>query len=504
MDKNIDEFKLSLLTNQYKLRETRQHKKNKTQPTGLLILVNGMEQSGKGNAVNNLRNWLDPRLLRVEANVGRVHDEYEPIWQPHARHLPRHGNIGIFFGNWYADLVVTTLKMMNNSKSLKAGDLLDDQSPQETHQTHNWEDYLKTQLKILSDFEQDLENNNTVCLKCWFEVDENTLIERLNDRIDDPTHLYNMDWYNKKSVAQFNKVAKQIITDQKDWIIIDANNVKKANLKFAEHTLTAIKNALNKSKQTQPNEPDDHFQWSDIPDKLKDIDDPDMDKSEYQQLLSQKQQQLVKLMRKRGKRRIVFAFEGMDAAGKGGSIKRVVAPLDPREYRIFNIAVPMQHELEHPYLWRFWTRLPVEDERYGNRVIVFDRSWYGRVLVERIEGFATQEEWQRAYYEINRFEKDLHDAGTIVIKYWLAIDKKEQLGRFEERQETPHKQFKLTDEDWRNRDKWKDYVQAASDMLTRTSTDYAPWYMVATNDKRTARLLVLDHAINTLTKELLD
>ena len=201
---------------------------------------------------------------------------------------------------------------------------------------------------------------------------------------------------------------------------------------------------------------------------------------------------------------MIFAFEGMDAAGKGGAIKRLVAPLDPREYQIYNISAPNRIELQHPYLWRFWKRMPefsptLKEERLS-RIAIFDRTWYGRVLVERIEGFASEAAWQRAYEEINRMERDLAAKGTIILKYWLAIDKQEQLERFEERKETPHKQFKLTEDDWRNRDKWHEYVQAAADMLARTNTKNAPWHVVATNDKRTARLAVLDHAIAQLEK----
>ena len=235
-----------------------------------------------------------------------------------------------------------------------------------------------------------------------------------------------------------------------------------------------------------------------IPKCLKDIDEAEIDKSDYRDALVEKQVRLAQLLRARKGRHIVFAFEGMDASGKGGAIKRLVAPLDPREYQIYNISAPMLYELQHPYLWRFWTKLPNEQTDRISRIAIFDRTWYGRVLVERIEGFATDEEWQRAYDEINRFEADLAAAGTIVIKYWLAIDKKEQLKRFEARQKTPHKQFKLTDDDWRNRDKWSDYVQSAADMLARTDTEHAPWCVIATNEKRQARLDVLDHAIKQL------
>ncbi|MGO3106167.1 MAG: ATPase, partial [Psychrobacter celer] len=235
-----------------------------------------------------------------------------------------------------------------------------------------------------------------------------------------------------------------------------------------------------------------------IPNQLQDIPSTKIDKSDYKEALAAKQARLAALLRARNGRHVVFAFEGMDAAGKGGAIKRLVAPLDPREYQIYNIGAPMLHELQHPYLWRFWHKLPNEHTDRISRIAIFDRTWYGRVLVERIEGFADAAAWQRAYDEINRFEADLADAGTLVIKYWLAIDKKEQLQRFEARQQTPHKQYKLTEDDWRNRDKWERYVQAAADMLARTDTDKAPWCIIATNEKRQARLQVLDHAIEQL------
>ncbi|MER2164356.1 MAG: ATPase, partial [Psychrobacter alimentarius] len=253
---------------------------------------------------------------------------------------------------------------------------------------------------------------------------------------------------------------------------------------------------LHKSKSDKTLEP--AFEPVKIPAYLKDIENSKIEKADYQKALTAKQARLAELLRARNGHHVIFAFEGMDAAGKGGAIKRLVAPLDPREYQIYNIGAPMLYEAEHPYLWRFWTKLPNQQTDRISRIAIFDRTWYGRVLVERVEGFAADEEWQRAYDEINRFETDLAAVGTVVIKYWLAIDKKEQLKRFEAREETPHKQFKLTEDDWRNRDKWSDYVQSAADMLARTDTADAPWCVVATNNKRQARLEVLDHAIKQL------
>jgi len=517
MDK--DALRLALVTAQYALRATRQQTPpilNK--PTGLLVLVNGMEQTGKGTAVKQLRQWVDPRLLKVEATVGDCPLAYQPIWQAHTKALPRHGDVMVYFGNWYADLLYNVMRMAtsdndNNKEQSKNPKLKGIKSDNDkTLPIAQWQAYLQQQLIKLQAFEQDLAANQTRLLKCWFHVDIETLQARLNDDEADPQFLYQIDWNSKKVIETFNQVATVLLRQQDDWIIIDGDDKSDAADHFCHEVLQAMQTALISSKinkvqtsdkskakkQAQQALKSAKFEPVKIPKCLKDIDEAEIDKSDYRDALVEKQVRLAQLLRARKGRHIVFAFEGMDAAGKGGAIKRLVAPLDPREYQIYNISAPMLYELQHPYLWRFWTKLPNEQTDRISRIAIFDRTWYGRVLVERIEGFATDEEWQRAYDEINRFEADLAAAGTIVIKYWLAIDKKEQLKRFEARQKTPHKQFKLTDDDWRNRDKWSDYVQSAADMLARTDTEHAPWCVIATNEKRQARLDVLDHAIKQL------
>lgn len=515
---NVDELRLALVSHQYALRESRRSDDDSQQPTGLLVLVNGVELAGKGEAVTQLRQWVDPRLLKVEATIGHPCAASQPFWQSHTQHLPRHGDVAVYFGNWYADLLYTVMQMLY-AQSYSAESNRDAKIDADPHVTHYcgdpesiqplpkqaWRDYFQQQLARLSAFEKDLMNNDTQLLKCWFHIDKKTLKKRLQDKVSDPTHLYQMDWADDSVLAQFNQVATELLTQQDDWVIIDGGDRDHATKEFCHHVLHAMQAALAHSRQAALDKPKSHagsFEWADIPDKLIEIEDPDMGKSDYRSQLADKQIQLTHLLRERGARHVVFAFEGMDAAGKGGAIKRLVAPLDPREYQIYNIGAPMQYELEHPYLWRFWTRLPMADDCRLSRIAIFDRTWYGRVLVERVESLVADAVWQRAYDEINRFEADLVDSGTIVLKYWLAIDKAEQLERFEDRRDTPHKHYKLTEEDWRNRDKWQDYVQAASDMLQRTNTSHAPWCMVATNDKRTARLLVLDHAINQLSRAL--
>ena len=198
-------------------------------------------------------------------------------------------------------------------------------------------------------------------------------------------------------------------------------------------------------------------------------------------------------------RTLIVVYEGWDAAGKGGNIKRVTERLDPRGYEVFSIAAPKGEDGTHHYLWRFWRRLRPPDEK---QVLIFDRSWYGRVMVERIEGFCTEEEWKRAYREINEFERQLADFGMILAKFWIHISRQEQLRRFQEREHIAHKQWKLTDEDWRNREKWNAYEEAVNDMLLRTSTATAPWTIVEGNDKWYARVKALRTLVEVLSKEL--
>ena len=508
MDK--DTLRLALVTAQFALRATRQQTPpTMNKPTGLLVLVNGMEQAGKGTAVTQLRQWVDPRLLKVEATIGDCPLEHQPIWQAHTKALPRHGDVMVYFGNWYADLLYNVMRMATldeDNKVKKSKDKNNNQLKDKALPIGQWQDYLKQALTKLQAFEQDLAANQTKLLKCWFHVDIETLQARLNDDKADPEFLYQIDWKNKKVVETFNEVATALLRQQGDWIIIDGDDKSQAAMHFCHQVLQAMQTALASSRieESQQLENVKKFEPVKVPKILINIDDTEIDKSEYHEALADKQARLAELLRARKGRHVVFAFEGMDAAGKGGAIKRLVAPLDPREYQIYNIGAPMLYELQHPYLWRFWTKLPNEQIDRISRIAIFDRTWYGRVLVERIEGFATDAEWQRAYDEINRFETDLVAAGTIVIKYWLAIDKKEQLKRFEAREETPHKQFKLTDDDWRNRDNWADYVQSAADMLARTNTEDAPWCVIATNEKRQARLDVLDHAIEQLSLALPD
>ncbi|GBF49299.1 hypothetical protein LPTSP4_08090 [Leptospira ryugenii] len=226
---------------------------------------------------------------------------------------------------------------------------------------------------------------------------------------------------------------------------------------------------------------------------------PSLEKEEYKTLLKQYKDRIRRatLYAKEKERPLIFVFEGWDAAGKGGAIRRLTQEIDPRLYEVHNISAPDVQEKNRHYLWRFWKRLPNKGS-----VGIFDRSWYGRVLVERVEGFCSEEEWSRAYEEIVLFEEQLAHFGAIILKFWLHISSEEQLSRFEARKNDPLKRWKLTEEDWRNRDKWPLYTEAANEMFLRTDTNFAPWILVPAIDKYYARIKVLSNVCQTLEDEL--
>lgn len=515
-----DQLSFDLITAQTTLREQRAGKNSR----GLLILVNGMENSGKGEAVKALTEWMDARYIKVHATMGQHPSRYQPIWQRHTWQLPRKGEIAVYFGNWYADLIRYVFD---------CGDDIDEQR-------------LQQMIEDIEAFEQDLVNNNTDIVKCLFWVDNKTLKKRLTDEEPDPEQLYHLDWFRKKDVKRFKRFSSKLMRLQSSWHHIDGQDIDASNIQFANVVLAALQtmNQLAAADDDQDNraktDKSVHLKTDENPVKpnplpfkptplineLVSVQSQALAKADYKKQLHSKQHILAELIRERGQRHIIFVFEGMDAAGKGGAIRRIIAPLDPREFTIHAISAPTEDELKHAYLWRFWTRLPhdemadvdivylsqkfkrnkcvalLKQRLHNSRVTIFDRSWYGRVLVERIEGFAKEADWQRAYGEINRFENDLVQSNAIVVKFWLAISEEEELKRFKAREETPNKQFKITDDDWRNRAKWHEYVQAASDMIHLTHHKKRPWYVIATDDKYTARLKILDAIISELSKNL--
>ena len=481
-----ESLRLALIEAQYALRDTR----DKPRGRGVLILISGIELAGKGEALTQLRGWADPRLFKVKARMPVP--PHSPLWLQDAALLPEKGEIVILFGNWYGDLLQARMtylqeQKLKDSKKNKKKDRVDYSLAAMPAMTN---ERFQREVEHLHAFEQDLRAQGITVCKCWFDLSWEKLQERLNT-VKKPEehwlHLHGLDWRKKEQYDELRKLRAEIGID---WIDIDGQDPKARDLEFGHIVLSAL-------REPRLPVPAANRRWklAEIPPALLAPDQAVLEKETYKARMKDAQTKFAKLVHQCERRSIVLVFEGMDAAGKGGTISRIVEPLDPRQYQVFPISAPEPHEMRHPYLWRFWSKLPVPDfvqEHAVTNLSIFDRSWYGRVLVERVEGFVRAGEWQSAYAEINHFERDLTSGGTIIMKFWLSISSDEQERRFMSRQDTPHKRFKITSDDWRNRKRWDDYLQAAADVFAQTNTIDAPWIIVATDDKLTARLAVLE------------
>jgi polyphosphate kinase 2 (PPK2 family) len=309
------------------------------------------------------------------------------------------------------------------------------------------------------------------------------------------------DWENLSLYNRFVDAADEIIeaTDPSSWTIVDGSVERSRSLVVAKDILASLDKRLKKAEKSKKPVTSKTSIGS-AKNALEKVDlETSLTKDAYKKDLKFWQSRLGQLQRECHRQKIstVLVFEGWDAAGKGGAIRRITKALDSREYEILPVAAPTEEEIEHHYLWRFWKQIPS-----GGRLTIFDRSWYGRVLVERIEGFASEKAWHRAYEEINQFEEECVDHGMVLAKFWLHISKEEQLDRFKDREETPYKAWKLNDEDWRNRKQWNEYLKAAEDMFELTSTPRCPWTLIPANQKWTARIEVLKTVCRAMEKRL--
>ena len=342
-----------------------------------------------------------------------------------------------------------------------------------------------------------LTREGVLLVKFWFHLSKDGQKTRLKALEKDPRTRWRVterDWYYYDQYDRYREVAGHVLrttsTGEAPWLIVDGADANYRALFVGRTLLAALRRRLDAATQHWA----PRLSAAPLPpciDRLNILDSlvrQDMKGKEYEALLEPLQGRLALLSRTAEFRRrnLVLVFEGMDAAGKGGAIRRIVGALDARQYRIVPISAPTEEERAQPYMWRFWRHLPAR-----GKAVIFDRSWYGRVLVERVEGFCSEADWMRAYAEINDFEDQLIAAGAIVVKFWLAITKDEQMARFQAREAEPHKRFKISAEDWRNREKWDDYRRAVCDMVDRTSTERAPWTLVEADDKHFARIKIL-------------
>ena len=465
-ERELPALREALLEAQYELKQQRRFP--------VIILINGIEGAGKGETVKLLSEWMDPRLIQVSTFDVQTDEELaRPAAWRYWRQLPPKGHIGIFFGNWYSQML------------------------QGRVHGHFKDAVLDQAIDGALALEQMLCDEGALIFKFWFHLSKPRMKARLEELRDDPQRSWKispLDWQQSKTYDKFvrhgERVLRRTSRDFAPWYVIDGSDENYRGLTAGRILLDGLQAALRaRARRTRQAHVAPISASLSNRGLLSSLDlSQRLEKDEYKDMLAVEQARLAMLMRDKRMRRhaLVAVFEGNDAAGKGGAIRRVAAALDPRQYRIVPVAAPTEEERDQPYLWRFWRHIPAR-----GKFTVFDRSWYGRVLVERVEGFCEPADWLRGYGEINDFEEQLTRAGVVLVKFWLAIDQDEQYRRFKEREEIPFKRFKITEEDWRNRDKWDDYRDAVGDMVNRTSTSIAPWTLVEANDKRFARVKVL-------------
>lgn len=439
----------------------------------VIVLISGEDGAGKRETIHVLYEWMDPRFISTLAFEEPTDEERErPHMWRYWRSLPPKGRVGIFAGSWYSDPIRQRIKGAISQKELDA------------------------RADQINRFEAMLVNEGALVLKFWIHLSKDAQRQRLEELESDPQTAWRVtqwNWDRLKTYDQLQSVAGHLLrvtdTPWAPWVVVEGTDDRYRSLKVGQVLQAALAQRLaNKKKQETPVAPMVRVD-TDGRNVLSELNlDQTISEKAYKNELAHWQGRLSELARnpRFKKRSLVVAFEGADAAGKGGAIRRISAALDARQFQVIPVAAPTEEERAQPHLWRFWRHLP-----RLNHIAVFDRTWYGRVLVERVEGFCSPGDWQRAYTEINDFEHELTEAGAIVIKFWLQISQEEQLRRFKEREQVEFKRFKITEEDWRNRDKWDAYQQAICDMVERTSTGEAPWTLVEANDKNFARVKIL-------------
>lgn len=448
----------------------------------VLVLFEGWGTAGKGSVLGKVIRNIDPRFFKVAAmDVPTQEERRKPFLYRHFIKIPEAGKFMFLDSGWMDEVT---------------GECLDG--------TLNEKDYKK-KIESIKRFERQLTDNGYLVMKFFFHISQKEQKKRIDALKSDKNTSWRVgekdSWQNKhydKCLAVFDRYLNDTNAPADPWYIIDAKSRKWAQLQVLETLVSGIDTALKNSAMAVP------LLQNVFPlEKVPKLDEIDLDKAvtqeEYRAELDHLQEKLGQLHNKlyRKKVPVIIAYEGWDAAGKGGNIKRITEALDPRGFEVHPIASPEPHEKARHYLWRFWNRLP----KTGH-IAIYDRTWYGRVMVERLEGFCRENDWQRAYNEINEFERELADWGAVIIKFWVQIDKDTQLARFNERQNTPSKQWKITEEDWRNREKWDLYESALKEMLQKTNTTYAPWYILESNDKRYARLKALRIVTEAIEKAL--
>ncbi|HZL45665.1 MAG TPA: polyphosphate:AMP phosphotransferase [Opitutaceae bacterium] len=479
-DAELPGLRSQLLQAHFQLRE---------QSFPVIVIISGADGAGKGAVVHRLNEWLDPRGVETHAFLDPSDEERErpPYWR-FWRAMPGRGRIGIFFRSWYSEPLVNRVYGETKGSDFDAA------------------------LDRIAAFEQMLVDDGAVLVKLWLHLSKAEQKKALK-KLDQEGRITPVDWKHFKMYRRFIQASERTIrrTDSGSapWHLVEATDRRYREFTVGKILLEAIRRRRPETtakaaraetkavaKERSVRKPSLSAAGT-VLDRVALT--QKLTEANYREALGSYQTRLAKLCwaAHEKKRSMVMVFEGWDAAGKGSAIRRVTQAMDPRLYRIVGIAAPTDEERAQHYLWRFWRHLP----RAGFTTI-FDRSWYGRVLVERIEGFTSEPSWKRSYHEINEFEEQLTTHGILVNKFWIHISPEEQLRRFKERETVPYKQYKITAEDWRNRKKWNDYTAAVNDMVMRCSTEFAPWTLVAGNDKKFARVQILKTIVDRLEEAL--
>ena len=489
LDKKVDEtsYKSEIMNLRENLARLQREIKDLNVP--VMIVFEGWETSGKGTMINELLMPLDPRGYHAYFIKEPTEEEYfRPfLWRFWSK-TPAKGRIAIFDQSWYRRVSVEKI----NGALTEA-------------------DY-ESAFEDINSFEKQLSDDGVLIIKFFLHISKSEQEKRLKALESNAATAWKVDkktWkmhrhYNE-AIGIYERMIQETDTEYAPWTVVEAHSKKFAKLKIfskvadaMQHKIEALKNSGEEKPAIQPT---DHALKNNIASSVLNRIDLSkiMQREDYEKDLKKYQKRIREIEYEIYSRRIpiIIAYEGWDAAGKGGNIKRMVENCDPRGYGVIPVGSPNDEEKNHHYLWRFWNKIPK-----AGHIAIFDRTWYGRVLVERIERFCSDAEWKRAYREINEMEKQLTNFGTILVKFWLHIDAEEQLRRFEDRQNTPSKNYKITEEDWRNREKSEDYKAAVDEMLFRTNTTYAPWVVVESNDKCYARIKTLKTIIDAAESRL--
>lgn len=464
----------------------------------VLILFDGMDAAGKGTQINRLIQFLDPRGFDVYASSRVTEDEaMRPFLWRFWTLMPENGRIAVFDRSWYRKVREDRFEGRTAKKELAEA------------------------FRDICSFEKQLTDSKAVIIKLFLYIsreEQKKRFKKLEESGETAWRVTKEDWKRNEDYDRYLKINEEMLertdTEYAPWTIIEATDKSYGAMKILKTVTETLEDALAKMaeeerlKEEKKKSAETLLKAGENPAEnsryqngvLSGIDlSKTMTREAYKKEIDRLQKKLELLHSELYRLRIpvVLGFEGWDAGGKGGAIRRLTSHLDPRGYQVCPTVAPNDVEKKHHYLWRFWNRMPK-----AGHIAIFDRTWYGRVMVERIEGFCREEEWRRAYQEINEMESHLVNAGAVVLKFWLQIDKDEQKRRFEERMRIPEKQWKITDEDWRNREKWDQYELAVNEMLVRTSTTYAPWIVVEGNCKYYARVKVLRTVVEALEKKI--